>query len=64
MPTLAQLKKRADKNGLAVHKNPSGGGLYAVIDLESGGTTHACPTGRPYALTLEEVEEELKRMIA
>ena len=70
MPTLAQLKKRADNNGLAVRRNPSGNrdafdyGLYAVIDLESSGTTHACPTQRPYALTLDGVEGELNRLIA
>ena len=65
MPTHTQLTKRADDNGLAVRMNPSRNrdafdyGLYAVIDLEFGGTTHACPTQGPYALTLGGVVEEL-----
>ena len=50
MPTLAQLKKRADNNHLAVRKSPSrnqdtvGYGMYAVIDLESRGTIPAMTT--------------------
>lgn len=65
MPTLAQLKKRADANGLAVRKSPSGDGLYAVVDLSGGGTTHPqMDNVTPSALTLEEVEGELDRLIA
>ena len=69
MPVLYKLQKLADDNGYAVRKNQTRNpdafdyGLYAVTDVGSGGTTHANLVNSPYALTLDEVEKELDRLI-
>ena len=61
MTSLYQLKKRADNNGYAVRKED---GLYAVVDVECGGTTHQHDDlNWPYTLTLAEVKAELDRLI-
>lgn len=60
MATLAQLRKRADDHGYAVRKLD---GLYAVVDIETGGPTHANDAlNSPYTLTLDEVAAELDRL--
>ena len=69
MQALYKLRKLADDNGYTVRKNWSRDpdafdyGLYAVTDVRYGGTTHTNLVNSPYALTLEEVEEELNRLI-
>ena len=56
---LAALRKSPSRN----HPDSLDHGLYAVIDLSTGGTTHPEGVCSPYALTLDDVTAELNRLI-
>lgn len=62
-----RLRRMADRQGLRLTKSrtrdPNGMdfGLYALIDIQTGGATHAPLAGRwVHTLTLDDVEEYLK----
>ena len=61
-----KLRRMADRQGLRLTKSrtrdPNGMdfGLYALIDIQTGGATHPPLAGRwVHTLTLDEVEEHL-----
>ena len=63
----ARLRRKADRQGLILHKSPRRTpdaidyGLFSLCDVQTGDTIHPEGLISPYALTLEDVEEYLKR---
>ena len=63
----ARLRRKADRQGLILHKSPRRTpdaidyGLFSLCDVPTGVTIHPEGPISPYALTLEDVEEYLKR---
>ena len=61
----ARLRRMADRQGLILRKSRRRDpeaidfGLYALVDIESGGTIHPEGVISPYSLTLEDVEAYL-----
>ena len=59
MTSLYALTKCADRLGYAVRTK---GGLHALIDVDTGGATHAHDAlGSPYSLDHEDLEAEIAR---
>ena len=60
-----RLRRKADRLGLRLSKSRRRDpdaldhGMYAILDIESGGTTHPMGVISPHCLTLDEVEELL-----